>query len=121
MKRSSRVIFILMLVFVLVAAMGCQTTNTEPNSNQQQGPNGNSDSNLAEGSNDISKLIADSYSAKKFLEQQVDDQAIQQILKSGAKAPSARNLQPWHFTVVKNSEMVSELASHAANGCVVCK
>ncbi len=46
------------------------------------------------------------------------DQQIQQILEAGIVAPSARNQQPWHFTVVKDSELVTAMTSKEGPGAV---
>ncbi len=63
-------------------------------------------------------MIAGSCSCKDFVEGEVADEMIEQILLCGAKAPSAMNSQAWHFTVARNFEMVKKLASHAKSGCV---
>ncbi|MEA4970243.1 MAG: nitroreductase family protein [Candidatus Pelethousia sp.] len=63
-------------------------------------------------------MIAGSYSCKNFMESEVTDEMIEQVLLCGAKAPSAMNSQAWHFMVAKNFEMVKKLASHAKSGCV---
>jgi len=55
--------------------------------------------------------IMSSYSGKSFKEGAVPDDALEAILQSGQKAPSATNAQPWHFTVIRNSEIAGQLAS----------
>lgn len=55
------------------------------------------------GQTDTTEVIAvmlSSFSAKQFAAQPVPESAIEQILRSGIKAPSARNRQPWRFTVL---------------------
>lgn len=65
-------------------------------------------------------MIMSSYSGKTFKEGSVPDDALEAILQSGQKAPSAMNAQPWHFTVIKNSEIAAELPSrNYAEGAVV--
>jgi len=50
-------------------------------------------------------LILTSFSAKIFTTKQVTDSEINQIIKCGIKAPSAKNGQPWKFTVVKDTNL----------------
>lgn len=64
-------------------------------------------------------LICSSYSAKNFAAKDVSNEALQLILQCGAKAPSAKNLQPWHFTVVTDYEIASRLVKDAVPGSVV--
>ena len=63
-------------------------------------------------------LLLSSYSAKEFKEAPVSEQDIETILNCAIKSQSARNLQPWRFTVAKDFNMVKTLASHAVEGCV---
>ncbi len=49
---------------------------------------------------------------------QITDQQIEVILRAGAKAPSALNKQPWHFTVVKNSELLKSAIAKEGDGAV---
>ena len=71
-------------------------------------------------SSDTIDLIMSSYSGKNFKEGVVPDDILTAILQSGQKAPSAINAQPWHFAVVKNSEIASELVSrNYVEGAVV--
>lgn len=46
---------------------------------------------------------------KSYTEEAVTDEMINTILAAGAKSPSARNMQPWHFTVVKNADLLSQI------------
>lgn len=62
-------------------------------------------------SSDTIDTIMSSYSGKAFKEGAVPDAALEAILQSGQKAPSAMNAQPWHFTVIINSEIATQLAS----------
>lgn len=66
----------------------------------------------------VVQAILDSYSNKQFVAGQVDEADLAQILQSGAKAPSARNLQPWHFTVVTGNQ-VGTFINQAADGNVL--
>ena len=71
-------------------------------------------------SSDLIDAIMSSYSGKSFKEGAVPDDVLEAILQSGQKAPSATNAQPWHFTVIKNSETAAQLASrNYVEGAVV--
>jgi len=71
-------------------------------------------------SSDTIDAIMNSYSGKTFKEGVVPDDALEAILQSGQKAPSAMNAQPWHFTVIKNNEIAAGLASrNYVEGAVV--
>jgi len=51
-------------------------------------------------------LICDRRSVKSYLSKPVAEELIQQIIKCGIYAPSARNKQNWHFTVITNPETI---------------
>ena len=59
--------------------------------------------------NEIVSFISSVYSARQFRDTPVGDHLIEQILIAGHKAPSARNLQPWHFTVVKDKTIINQV------------
>lgn len=63
--------------------------------------------------------ILSGFSAKAFISGEVSQDAIETILQCGAKAPSARNLQPWHFTVIRDSEIAGGLVRDYPEGGVV--
>lgn len=50
-------------------------------------------------------------SVRKFLDKEVKDEDIIQILKAGMQAPSACNQQPWEFYVVKDRKIIEELSN----------
>lgn len=61
--------------------------------------------------------ILNAQALKTYTDEAVSQEDLDQILTAGAKAPSARNLQPWRFIVVKNTEMASQLSGN--NGVVI--
>lgn len=63
--------------------------------------------------NPIVQAILESNTAKAFKNQPVPDQMIDRILQCGIKAPSAMNQQPWHFTVIKNRELLDQMDADA--------
>jgi nitroreductase len=50
------------------------------------------------------------YSVRKFKDQEVPIEDIKEIIKAATYAPSGKNLQNWHFVVVKNKDKILEMA-----------
>lgn len=55
---------------------------------------------------------------KSYTDEAVTAEDIDIILAAGAKAPSARNSQPWHFTVVQDAGIIGQLARDG-NGVMI--
>jgi len=55
------------------------------------------------------EILTTAKTAKKFTSEQVSEDHIKQILAAGLNAPSARNSQPWHFSVVTNKEILNQI------------
>lgn len=58
---------------------------------------------------DIYNTITCRHSARKFTNQEVTNQQINQIIEAGLSAPSGQNTQPWHFTVIQNKQEQNKL------------
>lgn len=56
-------------------------------------------------------LAQQRYSVRSFTSQSVADEALQYILEVARLAPSAVNLQPWSFVVVRERSMLDSLAT----------
>ena len=48
-------------------------------------------------------------SLRRFTNEPVSDQQLEQLLRAAMQAPSARNQQPWEFVVVKNQETFAKI------------
>ena len=48
-------------------------------------------------------------SIRKFKDQKVSDELINELLHAGMSGPSACNRQPWEFYVIKNEEMLVKI------------
>lgn len=59
--------------------------------------------------NEIIQNILNRRSVRVYKEDQINEDDLELILKSGLYAPSACNTQPWHFTVVQNKEIMKIL------------
>jgi nitroreductase len=66
--------------------------------------------------NIISTVIKSRHSVRKFKPDPVDDLAIRDALECAARAPTARNIQPWLFGVIKKKEMLNKIAELTDNG-----
>jgi nitroreductase len=69
--------------------------------------------------NKVIDVILSSYSQRTFTTQQITDGEIDQIIQCGIKAPSARNKQPWHFTIVKDSTLYKKVIPNITDGNIV--
>ena len=69
--------------------------------------------------NGVTNTILSGYSERVYTTEPVTDQQLDLILKCGIKAPSARNLQPWKFTVIKDEATVKEIINDAVPGNVL--
>jgi nitroreductase len=62
------------------------------------------------------KYILDRRSIRRFTDQKIDSEKIKSILTAAMYAPSAVNMQPWHFVVIDESsimEKIMEIHPHA--------
>ena len=50
-------------------------------------------------------------SIRKYTNEEITEEDLHQILKAGMNAPTAKNLKPFEFIVVKNKEMLEQLSS----------
>lgn len=64
-------------------------------------------------------LLLSAYSPRNFTTVPVTDQQLDLILRCGIKAPSARNGQPWRFTVVRDEPSMKEIIPNAVAGNVL--
>ncbi|MBN1326401.1 MAG: nitroreductase family protein [Candidatus Cloacimonetes bacterium] len=55
------------------------------------------------------KAIRDRYSVRSFKDQPIESEKLNEILEAARFAPSSRNIQPWHFVVIEDSEMRKQL------------
>ena len=69
--------------------------------------------------NCVTNVILSGYSERIYTSEPVNDQQLETILRCGIKAPSARNIQPWKFTVIKDEATVKEIINDAVSGNVL--
>ena len=63
---------------------------------------------------DVLQAIAGRRSHRAYRADQVPEETLGAILKAGLESPSARNHQPWHFSVVQNPDLIQEVHDEAA-------
>jgi nitroreductase len=66
-----------------------------------------------------SDVLLTSYSEKLYTSEPVTDQQLELILKCGIKSPSAKNLQPWKFTVIKDEPTMKAVVNDVVPGNVL--
>lgn len=59
---------------------------------------------------DVEEAIRIRRSVRSYLDKPVPEDALNRILEAGRLAPSANNLQPWHFVVVTDRAKRAELS-----------
>jgi nitroreductase len=64
---------------------------------------------------DVFKAIKDRRSIRAFTNKPVSDEDVKIILEAARHAPSAGNLQPWEFIIVRDAEIKKGLAQAALN------
>lgn len=64
---------------------------------------------------DVLEAIKTRRSVRAFTNQPVSDEKVKQLLDAARWAPSAGNIQPWEFIVVRNPEIKRGLATAALN------
>ena len=92
-------------------------TSTATTEDESQPTYTDAHSRIAE--NPVLQKLTTSFSARQFTLGEVPRHDIETILLSGARAQSARNAQPWRFTVVTNYDDVRQMHSNAAVGNIV--
>ncbi len=59
---------------------------------------------------DMLDVLYDRRSIREYTDQPVTDDQVVAMLKAAMAAPSAQNLQPWHFVVVRKRKLLDKLA-----------
>ena len=53
---------------------------------------------------------------RAFLPRDVPEETVRKILEAGRLSPSARNMQPWHFIVIRDKDMLKRLGPLCSSG-----
>ncbi len=60
------------------------------------------------------QAIANRRSHRGYTPEQIPEEILEQILTAALESPSARNRQPWHFTVCQDAALIQEVHDEAA-------
>jgi nitroreductase len=64
-------------------------------------------------SNAVLDNIYQRRSVRNFSDKEIPDEIIKEIIRAGTYAPTAINMQPWRFVVVKNRRLIAEYDERA--------
>jgi nitroreductase len=64
-------------------------------------------------------VIGSHYAARSFVAGAIPKADLDQIVLAAVRAPSARNAQPWHFTVVQNLTLAKKIVPQTVEGNVL--
>ncbi len=70
---------------------------------------------------DFLKLVKLRRSVRSYLQEDVPQEDVDKVLEAARLAPSAKNIQPWKFIVVKNREKIEALAKACKNQSFVAE
>ena len=75
--------------------------------------------------NVVTTIIKSRHSVRKFKPDPVDEMVVRDAIECAALAPTARNIQPWLFGVIRDKGILAKIAGLAENGkfiadCTVC-
>ncbi|MGD8599576.1 MAG: nitroreductase family protein, partial [Anaerolineae bacterium] len=60
--------------------------------------------------NDLLDLMQSRRSIRKFTDEPVTDGQVETMLQAAMAAPSAQDLRPWHFVVIRQRQVLDEMA-----------
>jgi len=63
--------------------------------------------------NPVLTAISERRSIRQYKPEQIAEEQLQALLRAAVESPSARNLQPWHFTVVRDAAVLAEVNAEA--------
>lgn len=66
--------------------------------------------------NETVELILKRRSVRNFEEKMISEDELKTIIECGLFAPSAKNRQNWHFTVITNTERIDEISNVSIEG-----
>ncbi|MCD8239230.1 MAG: nitroreductase family protein [Clostridiales bacterium] len=98
MKKYLSLFIALSLVFSQ-AACGGSTGSAEQTAETAEADNSS-----------VLDILTDSVTTQAFTDEAVTAEDIEKILTAGINSPSGMDSQPWHFTALTNSELISEIS-----------
>ena len=74
---------------------------------------------IAQQNSGPASTIINHFAAANFVAGAIPRADLDTIIQAGIRAPSARNLQPWHFTVVQNQALARQIITQNLDGNVL--
>jgi nitroreductase len=71
--------------------------------------------------NDMLKMIQSRKSIRRYSQEQIHENELKEILKTGFSAPSGGNMQPWRVVVVKDQTRKEQLAEAASGQSFIAR
>ena len=68
--------------------------------------------------NAVLQAIADRRSIRSYKPEQITEEQLSAIMTAALQAPSARNIQPWHFTVVQDKDLLTRINDSFRKGAL---
>jgi nitroreductase len=68
---------------------------------------------------ELSKAIKGRRSIRAFKQQDVPEETVEKLINAARHAPSAGNIQPWEFVIIRKLEIKKKLARAALNQTLV--
>ncbi|MDR2303754.1 MAG: nitroreductase family protein [Treponema sp.] len=65
------------------------------------------------------KALVNHHAARNFVSGSIARSDLDAIINAGIRAPSARNQQPWYFTVVQNPDLAQKIVPQSQDGNVL--
>ncbi len=63
---------------------------------------------------EVLQAVSNRRSHREYQDTQLPEEVLDRILTAALESPSARNRQPWHFTVVQDAQLIQEVHDAAA-------
>jgi nitroreductase len=65
---------------------------------------------------DVYEAVRSRLTVREFKPDPVPDEVVDKLVRAGQWAASSRNLQPWHFIVVRDSDTLAKIGDIASSG-----
>ena len=102
MKNKGKSLKVMALSLIMAAFMtGCNCNNPDSNTSVNN-----------EGKDNAIETIMTRTSIRSFTDRAVSADTVEMLLRAGMAAPTAVNLQPWHFVVVNDRAKIDELGGN---------
>ena len=64
----------------------------------------------------VYEVVRSRLTVREFTDEPVPDEVVEKLLRAAQWAPSSRNLQPWHFVVVRDRDTLRAIGGIASSG-----